>query len=113
MVILSSNILIKMGYKISFSAINSGIFDTKFPARLEKIQDNPNFRLESVKRDELLREIKFYEDCPLIELMNFSLVSSKVPDFELYDKLKLRFFENSIELNTEINSNLQNEEEQE
>ena len=80
---------------------------------LKKIQDNPNFRPESVKRDELLREIKFYEDCPLIELMNFSLVSSKVPDFELYDKLKLRFFENSIELNTEINSNLQNEEEQE
>ena len=80
---------------------------------LKKIQDNPNFRLESVKRDELLREIKFYEDCPLIELMNFSLVSSKVPDFELYDKLKLRFFENSIELKTEINSNLQNEEEQE
>ena len=80
---------------------------------LKKIQDNPNFRLESVKRDELLREIKFYEDCPLIELMNFSLVSSKVPDFELYDKLKLRFFENSIELNTEINSNLQTEEEQE
>ena len=80
---------------------------------LKKIQDNPNFRLESVKRDELLREIKFYEDCPLIELMNFSLVSSKVPDFELYDKLKLRFFENSIELNTEINSSLQNEEEQE
>ena len=80
---------------------------------LKKIQDNPNFRLESVKRDELLRAIKFYEDCPLIELMNFSLVSSKVPDFELYDKLKLRFFENSIELNTEINSNLQNEEEQE
>ena len=80
---------------------------------LKKIQDNPNFRLESVKRDELLREIKFYEDCPFIELMNFSLVSSKVPDFELYDKLKLRFFENSIELNTEINSNLQNEKEQE
>ena len=80
---------------------------------LKKIQDNPNFRLESVKRDELLREIKFYDDCPLIELMNFSLVSSKVPDFELYDKLKLRFFENSIELNTGINSNLQNEEEQE
>ena len=80
---------------------------------LKKIQDNPNFRLESVKRDELLREIKFYEDCPLIELMNFSLISSKVPDFELYEKLKLRFFENSIELKTEINSNLQNEEEQE
>ena len=31
---------------------------------LKKIQDNPNFRLESVKRDELLRAIKFYEDGP-------------------------------------------------
>ena len=41
MVILSSNILINLGYKISFSAINNGIFDTVFPARLEKIQDSP------------------------------------------------------------------------
>ena len=48
MVILSSNILIKMGYKISFSAINSGIFDTKFPARLEKIQDNPTIIRASI-----------------------------------------------------------------
>ena len=52
--------------------------------------------------------------CPMFAfVVRFSLISSKVPDFELYDKLKLRFFENSIELNTEINSNLQNEEEQE
>lgn len=41
MVILASNILINLGYKISFSAINNGIADTSFPARLEKIQDNP------------------------------------------------------------------------
>ena len=79
---------------------------------LKKIQDNPNFRLESVKRDELLREIKFYEDCPLIELMNFSLISSKVPDFELYDKLKMRFFENPVEIKNEINTEVQSEVEQ-
>lgn len=80
---------------------------------LKKIQENPNFRLESVKRDELLRAIKFYEDCPLIQLMNYSLVSSKTPDFELYDKLKSRFFESPIVIKTENNTELQSESEQE
>lgn len=41
MVILASNILINLGYKISFSAINSGISDTSFPARLEKFDGSP------------------------------------------------------------------------
>jgi dihydrofolate synthase/folylpolyglutamate synthase len=41
MVILASNILINLGYKISYSAINNGISDVKFPARLEKVSDNP------------------------------------------------------------------------
>lgn len=41
MVILTSNILISLGYKIPFSAITNGLFDTKFPARLEKVSDNP------------------------------------------------------------------------
>lgn len=76
---------------------------------LKKIQENPKFRLESVKRDELLRAIKIYEDCPLIQLMSFSLTSSKIPDFELYDKLKLRFFENSVEINNEIDTEAQSE----
>ena len=80
---------------------------------LKKIQENPKFRLESVKRDELLRAIKFYEDCPLIQLMNYSLVSSKTPDFELYDKLKSRFFESPIVIKTENNTELQSESEQE
>ena len=60
----------------------------------------------------MLRAIKFYEDCPLIELMNFSLISSKVPDFELYDKLKMRFFENPVAIKNEINTEVQSEVEQ-
>lgn len=46
MVILASNVLINLGYKISFSAINNGIFDTTFPARLEKVQDSPTIFLD-------------------------------------------------------------------
>ena len=38
MVIVASNVLISLGYKISFSAINTGLFNTNFPARLEKIK---------------------------------------------------------------------------
>lgn len=41
MVILASNVLINLGYKIPFSAINTGIYATNFPARLEKISDSP------------------------------------------------------------------------
>lgn len=40
MVIVASNVLISLGYKISFSAINTGLFDSTFPARLEKV-DSP------------------------------------------------------------------------
>ena len=76
---------------------------------LKKIQENPKFRLESVKREELLRAIKFYEDSPLIQLMNFSLISSKIPDFELYDRLKLRIFENPVEVKNEINTESQSD----
>lgn len=46
MVILASNILANLGYKISFSAINSGISDTSFPARLEKFNDNPTIYID-------------------------------------------------------------------
>lgn len=46
MVIVASNLLISMGYKIPFSAINNAIFEAKFPARLEKLQDNPTIFLD-------------------------------------------------------------------
>lgn len=38
MVIVASNVLINLGYKISFSAVNTGLLDTIFPARLEKMK---------------------------------------------------------------------------
>lgn len=46
MVILASNVLISLGYKIPFSAINTGIYETNFPARLEKISDSPAIFLD-------------------------------------------------------------------
>ncbi len=46
MVILTANVLITLGYKISFSAITNGLFATNFPARLEKISDNPTIIID-------------------------------------------------------------------
>lgn len=45
-VILAANVLINLGYKIPFSAITTGIFETNFPARLEKISDSPTVFLD-------------------------------------------------------------------
>ena len=60
MVILSSNILINLGYKISFSAINNGIFDIVFPARLEKIQDNPTIFVDGSHNAAGARSLKSF-----------------------------------------------------
>ena len=38
--ILAANVLITLGYKISFSAITNGLFNSKMPARLEKVSDS-------------------------------------------------------------------------
>ena len=60
MVIVASNILISLGYKISFSAINTGLFDTKFPARLEKIDDNSNLFIDGSHNAAGARSLKSF-----------------------------------------------------
>jgi len=40
-VIVASNVLVSLGYNISFSAITTGISDSSIPCRLEKICDSP------------------------------------------------------------------------
>ena len=39
--ILCANVLISVGYKISFSAITNGLLNSNIPARLEKVSDTP------------------------------------------------------------------------
>ena len=58
MVIVASNVLINLGYKISFSAINTGIFDAKFPARLEKFEDYPNLFVDGSHNPAGARSLK-------------------------------------------------------
>ena len=55
---------------------------------LKKARENENFRPESVRRDDLLKAIQFYKDCPEIELSIFALLESKIPDYTLYKKMQ-------------------------
>ena len=58
---------------------------------LKKAQDNPSFRPESVRREDLLRAIQLYKDFPEVDLLAFAVKSSKIPDYKLYQKLQSQF----------------------
>ena len=58
---------------------------------LKKLQENNNFRPESVRREDLLKSIQLYKDFPEIEVAVFALTDSKIPDFNLYYKTKNNF----------------------
>lgn len=55
---------------------------------LKKASEKSDFRVESVRRDDLLRYIQLYEDCPEVDVTILALKSSKLPDYELYKKLQ-------------------------
>jgi len=63
---------------------------------LQRLQANPSLVLESVRREDILRNVKFYEDCPELDLLNFALKASQVPDFNLYKKLQGAYLNNQI-----------------
>lgn len=55
---------------------------------LKKAQENPDFRVESLRRDDLFRGLQIYKEFPEIEISVLSVTSSKIPDFRLYKKLQ-------------------------
>lgn len=61
---------------------------------LTKAQENPSFKPESIRRDDLIKSIRFYTDYPDIELFAFAITDSKLPDFKLYAQLQNQFILN-------------------
>lgn len=59
---------------------------------LTKSEENPKFKPESMRKDELLRNIQVYKEFPDIELFALSLNNSKIPDYSLYNKLQDNYF---------------------
>lgn len=55
---------------------------------LTKSRENPNFNLEKIRRDDIIRAIQTYKEYPELELSTFAMVESKVPDYNLYRRLQ-------------------------
>ena len=54
---------------------------------LNRAENNSAFRVEAIRREELLRGIQIYKDFPEIDVSVFSIQSSKLPDFNMYKKM--------------------------
>ena len=54
---------------------------------LSRAEGNSSFRIESLRREELLRGIQIYKDFPEIDVSVFSIQSSKLPDYNMYRKI--------------------------
>ena len=54
---------------------------------LSRAEENPLFKAESLRRDEILRGIQIYKDFPEIDVSVFAITSSKLPDYNMYKKI--------------------------
>ena len=63
---------------------------------LKKLQEKPYVPVESYRRDEIVSAIKVYNEIPEVDIYQLALVSSKVPDYKLYDKMKKEYMETPV-----------------
>ena len=54
---------------------------------LNRAENNTAFRVEAIRREELLRGIQIYKDFPELDVTVFSIQNSKLPDFNMYKKI--------------------------
>ena len=60
--------------------------------------------IESYRRDEIVNSIRAYNEIPEVDIYQLALVSSKVPDYNLYDKMKKNYMENPVITNNNIST---------
>ena len=54
---------------------------------LSRAESNNAFRVESLRREEILRGIQIYKDFPELDVTVFSVQNSKLPDYNMYKKI--------------------------
>ena len=54
---------------------------------LNRAENNSAFRVESLRREEILRGIQIYKDFPELDVTIFSIENSKLPDYNMYKKI--------------------------
>ena len=55
---------------------------------LNRAENNTAFRVEALRREEILRGIQIYKDFPELDVTVFSIQNSKLPDFNMYKKIE-------------------------
>lgn len=55
---------------------------------LRRASDNPSFKVEALRRDEILKGVKIYKEFPELDVMEFSICESKLPDFAMYQRIR-------------------------
>lgn len=70
---------------------------------LKKVSENPMFRSESIRRDDILRSIQIYKEFPEIDITAFSVLNTKLPDYVLYTKIQEQFLSHNIEVSNQNN----------
>ena len=75
---------------------------------VKKLKDNPYLPIESYRRDEIVNSIRAYNEIPEVDIYQLALVSSKVPDYILYDKMKKNYMENPVITNNNISTENEN-----
>lgn len=54
---------------------------------LKRVQTDPNFKPENIKRDDIIKIVNSYSEFPDIDVVLISLVDYKLPNYPLYNKL--------------------------
>lgn len=80
---------------------------------LSKSRENPDFNLEKIRRDDVIRAVQTYKEYPEIELSTFALVESKVPDYNLYRRLQYQGINSKPDVSSITNDNMQENTENE
>ncbi len=81
---------------------------------LKKAENNPSFRVETFRRNDIAKNVDFYEQFPNVEISVLAITNSELPDFLLYKKLQNQVLENTQNLfNTKDNFSTQSSDENE
>ncbi len=63
---------------------------------LRKAEENPSFRVESLRRDDVIKAVQPYKEFPEIDISAFAIKKAKLPDYALYRRLQTYNTENAF-----------------
>jgi len=71
---------------------------------LSKAKEDSLFRPENVRREDLIKAVRVFEEFPEVDISVFALTNSKIPDFKLYQSMQTQTLSRPSLNNTESSS---------